>query len=173
MRVQGRRAWQSASANLAIIVAQHECGLDHVSERGYLCVAEHRNLVARHRSPLPAAVHRRAFRCPPHASRGASSVGAWLCTWHQQGAVESEGGWRSAAKRRRCSCVYTSIPDTHTTALRGEVIELLGIRNFQEICLSDSRFAYEKFAYVLKQILSWAKPRPSYPRSYTICVQYI
>ena len=39
--MQGRRAWQSASANLALIVAQHERGLDHVSERGHLRVAEH------------------------------------------------------------------------------------------------------------------------------------
>ena len=46
---------------------------------------------------------------------------------------------------------------THTTALRGEVIEVLGTRNFREICLSDSRFAYKKFAYVRKEIPVWAK----------------
>ena len=46
------------------------------------------------------------------------------------------------------SAAVRARPDTHTTALRGEVIELLGTRNFREICLPDSRFAYEKFAYV-------------------------
>ena len=43
--------------------------------------------------------------------------------------------------------------DPHQTALRGEVIELLGTRNLREMCLPDSRFAYEKFAYVSKEIL--------------------
>ena len=33
----------------------------------------------------------------------------------------------------------------------------MGTRNFREICLSDSRFAYKKFAYVRKEIPVWAK----------------
>ncbi len=35
-------------------------------------------------------------------------------------------------------------------------VAALGTRNFREICLPDSRFAYEKFAYVSKEIRSWA-----------------
>ena len=58
-----------------------------------------------------------------------------------------------------------AIQPTHATAPTPQhphpsfLIELLGTRNFREICLSDSRFAYEKFAYVSKEIRGWANVR--------------